>query len=65
MLAAVALAAPADLDSLEFVPILRDERVAEDDGRYNFDVETGNGIVLAESGAPGDEGAINSAGSFS
>ena len=64
MLAAVALAAP-DLDSREFIPILRDVRVAEDDGRYNFDVETGNGIVLAESGAPGDDGAINSAGSFS
>merc|ERR1719337_304878 len=63
-LAAVALAAP-DLDSREFIPILRDDRVAEDDGRYNFDVETANGIVLAESGAPGDDGAINSAGSFS
>ncbi|XP_037780112.1 cuticle protein AM1159-like [Penaeus monodon] len=47
------------------IPILRDERVIEDDGRYNFDMETGNGIKVSESGSPGDEGAINSAGSFS
>merc|ERR1712212_1321285 len=47
------------------IPILRDDRVAEDDGRYNFDVGTANGIVLSESGSPGATGAISSAGSYS
>nr|XP_027239193.1 cuticle protein CP14.6-like isoform X1 [Penaeus vannamei]XP_027239194.1 cuticle protein CP14.6-like isoform X2 [Penaeus vannamei] len=57
--------APARDDSDE-IAILRDDRVIEDDGRYNFDMETANGIVFSESGSPvGDEGAINSAGSFS
>ncbi|XP_042856743.1 cuticle protein AMP1A-like [Penaeus japonicus] len=74
LLAAVATAAPqygdsrpqARFDSLEEVAILRDDRVIEDDGRYNFDVETANGIVMSEAGSPtGLEGAINSAGSFS
>ncbi|XP_042880018.1 cuticle protein AMP1A-like [Penaeus japonicus] len=37
----------------------------EDDGRYNFEMETANGIEMAESGSHGLEGAINSAGSFS
>jgi len=56
-------AARADSDE---IAILRDERVIEDDGRYNFDMETANGIKVSESGSPvGDEGAINSAGSFS
>ncbi|XP_063587481.1 cuticle protein CP14.6-like [Penaeus indicus] len=47
------------------VPILRDDRVIEDDGRYNFDVETGDGIVVSESGSPSADGGINSAGSYS
>ncbi|CAL4144031.1 unnamed protein product, partial [Meganyctiphanes norvegica] len=37
-------------DSAEFIPILRDTRVHEEDGTYNFDVETANGIVLSQSG---------------
>ncbi|XP_063587657.1 cuticle protein CP14.6-like [Penaeus indicus] len=58
--------APAARAASDEIAILRDERVIEDDGRYNFDMETANGIVMSESGSPvGDEGAINSAGSFS
>ncbi|XP_047469331.1 cuticle protein AMP1A-like [Penaeus chinensis] len=71
VLSAVAAAAPQSYGAspsrpdAQQVPILRDDRVIEDDGRYNFDVETGNGILLSESGSPGSEGAINSAGRFS
>nr|XP_027239195.1 cuticle protein CP14.6-like [Penaeus vannamei] len=57
--------APARDDSDE-IAILRDDRVIEDDGRYNFDMETANGIVFSESGSPvGEDGAIHSSGSFS
>lgn len=49
----------------EVVPILRDERVQEDDGRYSVDVETANGIVASESGSPeGPEGAVVKAGQY-
>lgn len=49
----------------EVVLILRDDRVHEGDGRYAYDVETGNGIVLSESGSPdGPEGAVVKAGGF-
>ncbi|XP_042888224.1 cuticle protein AMP1A-like [Penaeus japonicus] len=58
-------APPPRYDSGEEIAILRDERVIEDDGRYNFDMETANGIVVSEHGTVGLEGAINSAGSFS
>ncbi|XP_037780486.1 cuticle protein AMP1A-like [Penaeus monodon] len=70
--AAVAVAAPQyNYDgpraaSSEEVAILRDNRVHEDDGRYNYDVETANGIVLSQSGSPdGDEGAVVKAGEYS
>ncbi|XP_068206614.1 cuticle protein AMP1A-like [Palaemon carinicauda] len=65
--AALAVGAPQQYgaDSREVVPILRDDRVHEDDGRYNFDVETGNGILISQSGSPVSEGAIASAGQFS
>ncbi|XP_047469461.1 uncharacterized protein LOC125025491 [Penaeus chinensis] len=56
---------PPRYGSYEQVPILKDERVIEDDGRYNVDVETGNGILLSESGSPVSKGAIASAGLFS
>ncbi|XP_042893834.1 cuticle protein AMP1A-like [Penaeus japonicus] len=50
----------------EVVPILRDDRVQEEDGRYNFDIETGDGITASESGSPdGPEGAIVASGHFS
>ncbi|XP_042888223.1 cuticle protein CP14.6-like [Penaeus japonicus] len=59
-------APPPRYASSEEIAILRDDRVIEDDGRYNFDMETANGIVVSESGSPdGPEGAITSAGSFS
>ncbi|XP_053639596.1 cuticle protein AMP1A [Cherax quadricarinatus] len=75
VLAAMAIAAPQyDAPqspsrygtSSEEIPILKDERLQEDDGRYSFDVETGNGIVLSQSGSPrGPEGAVVKAGEFS
>ncbi|XP_037780411.1 cuticle protein CP14.6-like [Penaeus monodon] len=72
LLAAVARAAPQyeyaapqpQYSSKEVVAILRDDRVMEDDGRYNFDVETANGIAVSEAGSLGAVGAINSAGYF-
>ncbi|XP_047469454.1 uncharacterized protein LOC125025484 [Penaeus chinensis] len=49
----------------EVVPILRDDRVHEDDGRYSVDVETANGIIASESGSPdGPEGAVVKAGQY-
>nr|XP_027239197.1 cuticle protein CP14.6-like [Penaeus vannamei] len=60
------LYAPPARDDSDEIAILKDDRVIEDDGRYNFDMETANGIVFSESGSPvGDEGAVHSAGSFS
>ncbi|XP_042218191.1 cuticle protein AMP1A-like [Homarus americanus] len=53
-------------EEVEVVPILRDDRVHEEDGRYNLHVETGNGIVLSQSGSPdGPDGAVVKAGSYS
>lgn len=53
-------------EKVEVVPILRDDRVMEDDGRYSLDVETGNGIVYSQSGSPeGPEGAVVKAGQYS
>merc|ERR1719187_462917 len=66
-LTAVALAAPQYRDdSDEDVAILRDDRLHEDDGKYNFDFEAENGIRFAEAGSPdSDEDAIVSAGEYS
>lgn len=73
----MALAAPhltlgAPIDDLAsseedyVVPILRDDRVHEEDGRFNVDVETGNGIHLSQGGSPdGLNGAIIQAGEYS
>ncbi|XP_045593602.1 cuticle protein AMP1A-like isoform X2 [Procambarus clarkii] len=53
-------------ESVEVVPILRDDRVQDDNGRYNFDVETGNGITFSQSGSPdGPDGAVVKAGKYS
>ncbi|KAK4326479.1 hypothetical protein Pmani_003005 [Petrolisthes manimaculis] len=60
--------APTDFDSSEedIVPILRDDRVHEEDGRFNVDVETGNGITLSQGGSPtGINGSIIQAGEYS
>jgi len=46
-------AAPRNFDSdesVEHIPILRNDLVQEEDGTYSLDVETANGIVLAQSG---------------
>ena len=52
-------------DSFENVAILRDDRIQEDDGKYNFDFEAENGIRFAEHGSPdGHENAIVSAGEY-
>lgn len=66
-LAVVAAAAPQyKQDSREVVPILKDDRQQDEYGRYNLDVETGNGILLAQSGSPdGPEGAVVKAGQYS
>ncbi|MPC97891.1 hypothetical protein E2C01_093229 [Portunus trituberculatus] len=53
-------------DNSELVPILKYDRIQEEDGRFNVDVETGNGILLSESGAPkGPDGAVVKAGQYS
>ncbi|XP_069985455.1 cuticle protein AMP1A-like [Penaeus vannamei] len=71
--AAVAVAAPQytyvtpdSSEEVEFVPILRDDRVHEEDGTYRFDFEAGNGIRFSQSGSPdGDEDAVIKAGEYS
>ena len=67
LVAACAMARPDKLaDSDEFIPILRDDRVHEEDGTFSVDVETGNGIQQSMSGSPsGPEGAVVSAGEVS
>nr|XP_053639597.1 cuticle protein CP14.6-like [Cherax quadricarinatus] len=53
-------------DSSEEVPILRQDFVLGDYGGYKLDVETGNGIVVSQSGSPnGPEGALVKAGQYS
>ena len=70
-LAAVALAKPVyddshSLESREHIPILKDERVHEDDGRFSMDMETGNGISYSKSGSPdGPEGSVVMSGVYS
>ncbi|KAK3874687.1 hypothetical protein Pcinc_020397 [Petrolisthes cinctipes] len=53
-------------EEIDVVPILRDDRVHEEDGTYNLDVETGNGIVLSQSGSPvGPDNSVVKAGEYS
>lgn len=55
-----------DDDSVEYAKILRDDRQQDEGGAYNVDVETDNGIVLAESGSPSAAGgAVVMAGQYS
>ena len=52
-------------DSIEHIPILRDDRVHED-GHYSTDVETANGIVASEAGQPaGSDEAVAASGYYS
>ena len=65
LVVACASARPDKLDSDEFIPILRDDRVSEDDGTYAFEMESANGIKIAQSGSPdGPEDAVVSQGGF-
>ncbi|XP_047469452.1 endocuticle structural glycoprotein SgAbd-8-like [Penaeus chinensis] len=67
-IAAVAFAAPqySSSEEVEFVPILRDDRVHEEDGTYSLDFEAGNGIRVSQSGSPdGDKDAVIMAGEYS
>ncbi|XP_050700855.1 cuticle protein AMP1A-like isoform X1 [Eriocheir sinensis] len=62
----LSLAAPADLSSEEDIPILKDEREMDEDGRFNFEIETGNGIRVSQGGSPdGEDGAVSHAGEYS
>ncbi|XP_042891714.1 cuticle protein CP14.6-like isoform X1 [Penaeus japonicus] len=66
--AAVAFAAPqySSSEEVEFVPILKDDRVHEEDGTYSFDFEAANGIRFSQAGSPdGDEDAVIKAGEYS
>ncbi|XP_042891713.1 cuticle protein CP14.6-like [Penaeus japonicus] len=66
--AAVAFAAPqySSSEEVEFVPILKDDRVHEEDGTYSFDFEAANGIRFSQAGSPdGDEDAVITAGEYS
>ncbi|XP_027208952.2 cuticle protein CP14.6-like [Penaeus vannamei] len=66
--AAVAFAAPqySSSEEVEFVPILKDDRVHEEDGTYSFDFEAANGIRVSQAGSPdGDEDAVIKAGEYS
>ncbi|XP_063857225.1 cuticle protein CP14.6-like [Scylla paramamosain] len=62
---ALAAAAPTPDQDREVVPIVKYDRIQEDDGRYSVDVETGNGIRWSQSGSPVDNGAIATAGQYS
>lgn len=62
----MAAAAPQEYEAREVIPIVKDVRVQEDDGRYSVDVETGNGIFQSQSGSPsGDKGSVVKAGEYS
>ncbi|XP_045593234.1 cuticle protein CP14.6-like [Procambarus clarkii] len=52
--------------SSEEVPIIRHDFVPGNEGSYKLDVETGNGIVVSQSGSPsGPGGAVAKAGQYS
>lgn len=61
--AALVLAAAAPQEPRP-IAILLNERVAPEGGAYSFKIETENGIVQSEEGAPGLEGQTNVQGVF-
>ncbi|XP_064084338.1 cuticle protein AMP4-like [Macrobrachium nipponense] len=65
-LAAVALAAPQQPSPAELraVPIVREDRTDDGDGRFSYSFETGNGIAVSAEGTPGVEGQSNIAGTY-
>ena len=62
-LAAVAFADYGSVGSSEEAEILQHDFVLEEDGRYNLDVKTSNGISVSQHGSPdGPEGAVVKSG---
>ncbi|XP_037798690.1 cuticle protein AM/CP1114-like [Penaeus monodon] len=61
-LVAVAVAAPQLEERV--VELLRDDRVANEDGTFSYALEADNGINTAVSGSIGAEGQINQEGSY-
>nr|XP_027218486.1 cuticle protein AMP1A-like [Penaeus vannamei] len=61
-LVAVAVAAP-QLQEREVV-LLRDDRIANEDGTFSYALEADNGINTAVEGAVGSAGQINQQGSY-
>merc|ERR1712168_95507 len=62
-LAAVAVAAPQLLEEREVV-VLRDDRLANEDGTFSYTLEADNGINTAVEGFTGSEGQLNMRGSY-
>ncbi|XP_064083989.1 cuticle protein AMP4-like [Macrobrachium nipponense] len=63
-LAALASAAPNPQGDGPVVAILRDERVDNGDGNFNYAFEADNGISMQVSGTPGSEGQVNMEGVY-
>ncbi|XP_068223239.1 uncharacterized protein [Palaemon carinicauda] len=63
-LAALASAAPKPQGDAPVVAILRDERVDQGDGNFNYAFEADNGISMQVSGTPGSEGQVNMEGVY-
>nr|XP_027208966.1 cuticle protein AMP1A-like [Penaeus vannamei] len=61
-LVAVAVAAP-QLQEREVI-LLRDDRIANEDGTFSYALEADNGINTAVEGVVGSAGQINQAGSY-
>ncbi|XP_045135965.1 cuticle protein AM1159-like [Portunus trituberculatus] len=65
-LAAVAFADYGSVGSSEEAEILQHDFVLEDDGRYNLDVKTSNGILVSQHGSPdGPEDSVVKSGVYS
>ncbi|XP_064084283.1 cuticle protein AM1199-like [Macrobrachium nipponense] len=60
-LVAMALAAPRPQDD---VSILRDERVDQGDGNFNYNFELSDGTAIGAEGTPNDAGSVNIEGSY-
>ncbi|XP_066941906.1 cuticle protein AMP1B-like [Macrobrachium rosenbergii] len=60
-LVAMALAAPRPQDD---VSIVKDERVDQGDGNFNYNFELSDGTAIDAAGTPGEEGAVNIQGSY-
>ncbi|KAK4304214.1 hypothetical protein Pmani_023848 [Petrolisthes manimaculis] len=63
-LAAVAVAAPQPQDGRPVVLVLRDDRVDNGDGNFNYAFEADNGIAVEASGTPGVAGQSNIQGVY-